>query len=324
MQLNNPVFRSILISAVVVSCVSSKFSNKRKGENLEVKVLEDANYLQLSSLRYQNIPDFKSAGGRGADGMLGQLTSLAILGVNKLIEIDKSQFTAHYSQSASELYFYNQLSELGHFDPSGLQFKGLELKRTVKIKGKDTLAFFASFEIDKSNAYEILNSSVFRLKVKELKLNFSKAKASDTRWYVPWSWGNKNLDDKMNMDIEIGFYTSYVTESGLLNNNVQIGKFSLNLRDMPLNPKAVNAQTYYALLAGKSLTGFGFIVPRSCGYSADGATSLRKIYNQGNYNIVVDVKETGKEKYIKTVLADNATQIIKEGSKEAIKLINNK
>jgi len=313
----------ILLSA----CISSKYSHKKKGEKVAIKVVEDAKYLQLNKLRYQNIPNFNSSdtGQRGL--AIGQLASLAILGINKLIEIDKSQFTASYGQSASELYFYNRLSEDGHFDPSGIQFKGIEVSRKIKVKKKDTIAFYAAFELDNSNPYEILNGSVFHLRVKELKLNYSKAKASDTRWFAPWSWGDKNLNDKMNMDIELRFYTSYVTEAGIIYNNLQIGKFNLNLRDMPLNPKADNAKSYYDSLAGDRLNGYSFIVPRSCGFATERQgeeKALRRIFSQGNYRIEVDIKETGKEKYIKTILGENAGQIIKEGSNQAIKFLNKK
>ncbi|MBL7810813.1 MAG: hypothetical protein JNL57_01200 [Bacteroidetes bacterium] len=312
----------VAAASLLAGCVASRYSHKKTGERVQIAVQEDPAWLALNKLKYQPIPDFTADAGTEKRGLaVGQLTSLAIMGVNKLIALDKSQFTAAYKQSASELFFYNQLSEKGHFDPSGIQFKQVEVKRNVRIHKRDTTAFHAIFELDNSRPYEILNNSVFRLRIKELKLNYAKAKASDTRWYVPWSWGNKKLDDKMNMDIEIRFYTSYVTRDGILHDNVQIGKFNLNLRDMPLNPEEKNTKSWYDSLRGKPLSGYSFIVPRSCGYAIDEDRQLKEVYSQGNYRIEVDVKETGKEKYIKKLFAENSEEILKQGSNQIIKLM---
>lgn len=303
------------------SCVGSKYSNKRKGESVSLKIIEDPNFLKLHELKTQQIPNLsmRAASARGVG--VAEVVSLAVMGVNKLIEIDKSQFNANYGQSLNDLYFYDQISNTGHFDPTGLQFRGFELKRNVKIAQKDTTALVATFEIDTSNRYEILNNSVFRLRLKELNLQYSKAKSSDTRWYVPWTWGNRKIDDKMNMDIEVRFYTSYVTTEGNLYDNALIGKFNLSLRNMPLNPKDTGYSTYYQNLKNTPLAGYSFLIPRSSGYMLNSDQELEQIFSQGNYRIEVSVKETGKEKFIKTKLAENSDQIIKEGSGQLIKLM---
>lgn len=311
----------VLISTVLTACVGSKFSNKRKGETLSLKVMEDSSYLRLHTLKTQQIPTLAMRGASSRGFGIGELVSLAAMGVDKLIALDKSQFTASYGQSVNDLYFYDQISNTGHFDPTGIQFKGLEIQRNVKIRKKDTTALHASFLIDTTQKYEILNSSVFRLRVQDLHLSYSKAKASTTKWYVPWTWGNKNIDDKMNMDLEIRFYTSYVTASGNFYDNVLVGKFSLNLRNMPLNPESEGYKAYYDSLAGDALGGYSFLIPRSCGFAFDEEKELQQIYNQGSYRIEVSVKETGKEKFIKTKLAENSTEIIKEGSNQLIKLL---
>lgn len=316
----------LLISVFALSsCVGSRYSNKRKGESVQMRIIEDPNYLKLHELPEQQIPTLamRAASARGAIGA-GQIVSLAVMGVNKLIEMDRSQFSAAYGQSLNDLYFYDQVSDAGHFDPTGLQFRGFELSRKVKIRKNDTTALSAIFEIDPTNKFEILNSSVFRLRIKNLHMVYAKAKASDTRWYVPWTWGNRKIDDKMNMDLEIRFYTSYVTREGNLFDNALIGRFNLSLRDMPLNPDAKGYKEYYDKLEGKQLGGYSFLIPRSCGYALDSDKELMQIYNQGNYRIEVSVKETGKEKLIKTKLAENSTQIIEEGSGQLIKLLDKK
>lgn len=317
---------SIAMAAIFIlqACVGSRYSNLRKGEKVSLRIHEDANYLALNKLRYQPVPEFEARGTENRGVGVGQVISLAILGVNKLIELDKSAFTATYGQSLNELFFYDQISKKGHLDPTGMQFKGFDIVRTIKIDKQDTTAFFASIELDNSNPYEVLNSSVFRLRIKDFKLRYSRAKASDTRWYAPWSWGNANQDDKMNMDIDIKFITSYATSDGAMHHNVEIGHFTLNLRDMPLNPKDKNYETYYKNLINQRLGGYSFLVPRSYGHALSETGELEEAYSQGNYRIEINVKETGKEKYIKKILAENSTSIIKEGSGQIIKLMNKK
>lgn len=312
---------ALLLGLGLNSCVGSRYSNKRKGESVTMKIVEEPNHLKLHELKTQQIPDISMRGAAARGFGVGEAVSLAILGVNKLIELDKSQFTATYGQSLNELYFYDQISNTGHFDPTGLQFKGFEITRKVKVNKQDTTAFVASFEIDPENKYEILNNSVFRLRIKDLHLVYSKAKASATRWYVPWTWGNKNIDDKMNMDLEIRLFTSYVTADGNLHDNALIGAFSLNLRDMPMNTEAPGYQEYYDKLKGQRIGGYSFLIPRSVGYAFDADRMLQQVYSQGNYRIEVSVKETGKEKFIKTKLAENSTQIISEGSNQIIKML---
>ena len=318
--LKNTIYIALL-GAALHSCVGSKYSNKRKGETMRLSVIEDSSYLRLHTLKTQQIPTLAMRGASSRGFGVGELVSLAAMGVDKLIAIDKSQFTASYGQSVSDLYFYDQISNTGHFDPTGIQFKGLEIKRDIKIHKKDTTALSATFLIDTTQKYEILNSSVFRLRIKDLHLLYSKAKASTTKWYVPWTWGNKNIDDKMNMDLEIRFYTSYVTASGNFYDNVLVGKFNLNLRNMPLNPESAEYKSYYDSLAGDPVGGYSFLIPRSCGFAFDEEKELLQIYNQGSYRIEVSVKETGKEKFIKTKLAENSTEIIKEGSNQLLKLL---
>ena len=97
------------------------------------------------------------------------------------------------------MYFYDQLSNEGPFDPAGMQFAGFKIIRTfVNDEGKTDTAFTASFSLDKSNTYEILNNSMFRLRLDDIKLKYAKAKVDPL------------VKKILNMDIEIGFSSSYV------------------------------------------------------------------------------------------------------------------
>jgi len=210
----------------------------------------------------------------------------------------------------NDLYFYDQLSNEGPFDPVGLQFGGFKLVRTFTNEaGSTDTAFIADIVLDTSNVYEILNNSIFRLKLKDFKLHYAKAKVA----------GNK--DKILNMDFEITMLTSYVNESGNLFGNVVLGKFYLLLRNAPLDPAAPNYNTYYASLKNTPLTGQSFIVPRSFGYRKESGNFVRT-YNQAAYSIQVKVNESSKSVFVNKLLLNNAKVLIDAGGEKLEESLN--
>jgi hypothetical protein len=81
------------------------------------------------------------------------------------------------------------------------------------------------------------------------------------------------------------------------NDNVEIGRFLLTLRDVPVNPKDPARADYFKNLMGKVLIGKCSLVPRSFGYYYAGA-QLRPCYGQGIYSISMNVNEAGAQNFI--------------------------
>ncbi|MEO7922556.1 MAG: hypothetical protein ABIR30_02675 [Chitinophagaceae bacterium] len=293
------------------SCKMFSHSTALKDESADMEIKEKSNVISYATIKRQQIPSFTeraskasfgndSLGNRGLFGpVLGGAISLATNAVKKMIAKDRARYVANYSFALTDLYFYDQLSLESVFDPVGMQFGGFILTRTfTNSLGQTDTAFTARFELDTSSTNEIINNSIFRLKLADLEIRYSKVKMTRAQ---------KN---SINMDIEIIFNTSYVNEQGQLFDNVELGKFYLLLRDAPMDKNSPTFTRYYDSLKGTKVDGRSFIVPRSFGYYKDENNIFGKSYSQGAYSISVNVKENANDKFVTKVLSDNSSQII--------------
>ncbi len=301
MQLNFKYgFLIAATSICLYSCSSSKQGFADKNDEVKMNISEKPDVINYAALQQQAVPDMASRSDKGRGpftGIIGGTISLATNAVKQMIAKDKAKYNAEYSYGLTDLYFYDQLSVDGPFDPLGLQFSGFKLVRTFNNNGKTDTALTAEFELDTGNPYEIINNSIFRLKLKSLQLNYAKAK-------VP---ANNNY---LNMDFEINFYSSYVNSQGALFKNMELGKFYFFLRQAPLDKNAPGYDEYYRNLVGKKLDGQSFIVPRSFGYHITGKNNAQPSYSQGAYNIVVNVKESSKNSFVNQMIIDNSGQLV--------------
>ena len=291
----------LLAAATCAGCAGYRAGEANKKEQVAVKIAEKPDVINYAVLQRQDVPSLAARGGgnRGAvSGLAGGAISLATTAIKQMIAKDKAKYNAEYSQALTDLYFYDQLSTQGPFDPIGMQFNGFRMVRTFDNGGRLDTALVADFELDTRNPYEIINNSIFRLKLRSLQLNYAKAKVANN--------GKRTL----NMDFEITFNSSYVNGDGVLFKNVELGKFYFFLRDAPLDPSAPGYAEYYNNLQGKPLEGKSFIVPRSYGYHIVGSNSTEPSFSQGAYDIHINVKESSKNSFVNTMITDNSGSVI--------------
>lgn len=295
------LFTISLFSLIIIGCKTSQYSSSNNSnEETTMKVDEKPDVIDYAKLKEQRIPQLGDRGSsRGLFGpILGSAISLATDAVKKMIAKDQAKHTAEYDFAMTDLYFYDQLSTESAFDPIGMQFNGFRVVRLVEKDGRTDTAMVADFALDTSRPYEIINNSIFRLRLKNLKINYSKAKITS---------GQKN---SINMDFEIKFKTSYVNDMGQLFNDVELGKFYFLVRNAPVNKTESGYDAYYKNLQDKMLDGKSFIVPRSFGYHVVGPNQTKQSFSQGAYSIQVNVRESSKDKFITKVLVDNSGKLI--------------
>ncbi len=299
---------------LLAGCAANKYSSKIKGESVVIKVKEDANLIKYATLQPQNTPELASdSKSRGMMDIIGKVASVAVNGVISLVDNEKNKYSASYHNSLGQCYFYNQISESSALDPTGMQFSGFSFLRRVKDKlGKPDTAVYAKFKVDENNAYEIINNSMFRLKLDELRVNYAKAKILAKKWYQPLSWFMAPKYPTVNMDFEITITSSYVTREGVIFNDVPVGKFYLTLRNIPLDKTDPAYDKFYASVKNTTVLGQSFLVPRSFGYYYDSKRQIKPSYGQGMYNIVVKVNESSRQNFVQKMLFDNSTEILKE------------
>ena len=307
MHMRNSPALLIAVLLFTVSCKTSRFSSVDRPDQARVLLSEKQDAIDFASLQKQDISTFQERTQTRAflAPMAGSLISLGTDAIKKMIANDQKKYTAEYQMALTDLVFYDQLSTQNAFDPLGMQFNGFTLVRTFvnKSGGTDT-ALVAEFELDKANPYEILNNSIFRLKLKDLKLYYAKAKVA------------QSAPQKLNIDFDITFKTSYVNEQGVLFDNITLGKFVLLVRDAPLDKNAAGYEEFYQKLRGKKIDGRSFIVPRSFGYHIQENGAPGPSFSQGAYSIQVNVRESSKNSFVNTLLIDNSGQIINAAGKK--------
>ena len=285
------------------SCSSYKYSNKSRDEAVSLDLKKDQNIISSDMLLAQNFE--KSRG--FASLLLGPAVSLATSGVKKLISVEKDNYTAEWGSQMSQVYFYDQISDQSFLDPAGMQFDGIRIIRTFKgKKGVTDTAMVLFLSVDKSNPTEIINNSVFRLKIDRFALNYSKTKVPVFKWYMPWTIFN-GTRKKVNLDLEIILNATWINEQSQIFSNIEIGRFNLNLRNVPFSR---DDPSFYEAMKGKTIGGQSFLVPRSFGYYKTENGDYKPCYGQGLYTVTVNVNEAGKKKYVSKAVSSYTTKVI--------------
>ena len=138
--LNSVFIYLFFISWMLYSCAGSRQGSALGSEEVKMNITEKSGVINYGALQQQYVPDMASRSGdssRGAlTGLVGGVVSLATNAVKQMIAKDKKKYNAEYSYGLTDLYFYDQLSVDGPFDPLGLQFSGFKLVRTFENNGR--------------------------------------------------------------------------------------------------------------------------------------------------------------------------------------------
>ncbi len=316
------IFLSFSIILVVsVQGIGSKLgSAKKKMKSVLMKrppaTRDVINFALLKSNKEQPLT-LASRGQSNSRGIetayAGGLVSLGVAAVKQVIANENKKYIAQWKQGLNDLYFYDQPSSESPFDPTGMQFNGFSITRTFEDHGKTTTAISADFEVDKDSvsSNEIINDAIFRLKLKDIKVNYSKAKVPLGR-------------DTVNIDFDIIFTTSYISEGGQMFKDMELGRFSLNLRKAPLDSTAKGYKEYYDNLKNKRLYGKCFIVPRSFGHYKTPDNTIISLYNQGMFSIAVNVRECSKDTFVNEMLIRTADVTVNYGQNVIMGVVNKK
>ena len=303
-------FTSIFFIAVLFFQINI-FAQNTAHEALQMKVVTQKDVINYSVLKQQPVYSFNSRMNGTRDAIIMPfLISKGVEGIQKFIDSRKKRYNAAYNFAQTDLNFYDQLSTENFLDPTGLQFKGFTLTRTfINKEGNEDTAFIVNFGLDTSRAYEIINSSTFRLVINNIDIRKPKVKMPKRAKTI-------------NMDFEITFTTSYINEYGQMFTDVSLGKFIYALRNAPVDKNAENYKSFYDSLKGTPLIGKSFIVPRSRGYYYSENNTIEKSYSAGNYSIQVSIKETSKNTFVDKLIIENGNAFSIVGQKELLKAIN--
>ena len=295
----------ILCILALSSCLASKNSAKKKGELTMVSV-STRKVVDTQKLAMQVAYNSGNMRGGFLDPTAYGTNAISIVatGIKSAIAKEKRKYTADYEFSLSSdkghklkndsTYFYSKDSYTGPFDVRDMQFSGFTVARFFDLKDERKIAFAATFEIDTTNLIEIAHDGIFRLKMKKVLIDYAKAK-------IPR--GKK----KLNININVEFFSSYVTKEGNMQNNVSLGSFSTNISNIALQDTAS-----FREYDDTPMDGYSFVVPRSYYRSIRGDA-----WNQGAYTVVVRVSEVAKERYLHKITNSGSIHFI-DATQESI------
>lgn len=286
----NQLYITIFLSIAALTLVGCSTSNQLSESSIQTTVIENPElYSQLSI-------SAASTRERGFfSPLIGTASSLGANAIEQLIINERERTTLKHYNALSDLYFYDQLSELHPLDPTGIQFEGLEIirwKENKQSSARDT-ALYISLKIDHSNAAEILNNSFFRLKVADLKV-FDSEVPSNRRWYNPISWF-RSEPNKLNFSMIITFLGSWIDGDMNVHSEVPMGRFVLSFEDYPLygHPEY---DSFWQNPPQTQVMGYSYIIPRSIGFTYDSDNNITQLYGQGRFSIQIESLESKVDK----------------------------
>jgi hypothetical protein len=272
-------------------------------EKFEMTVVTTNNMISYDKIKYQRAATMEEREGRGIISSF--LISKGIQGIQSLINNRRKRYTADYSFAIKDESFYDQVSTDGPFDPTGIRFKGFKVTRILRGGNHSDTAFVAKFSIDTAGEKisEILNNGIFRLRLDSFILKRARVK-------VP------SHQKKLNMDFEISFLSSFITNSGQINTDVTVGKFIYSIRNAPIDPNDPGYDEYYKNLPEKHpyCIGQSFLIPRSAGYFKNDETKkLEQCWGEGLFSIKVAVKECSKNSFVDKVIIYSSDDVLSVG-----------
>lgn len=130
------------IALFIMSCSSPK---KLQKSSLDTTINENSQLFRSLSLA--------ATGDRGRgvfNPLIGAATSLGYNAIEKVIKDERERSTLTHNDARSDLYFYEQLSDVHPLDPSGIRFDGLDIIRwKTNASGRRDTALYISLELDK-------------------------------------------------------------------------------------------------------------------------------------------------------------------------------
>lgn len=285
------IFPLALLAAIMFcNCSPYMYSFKKKDESVALNIIRSENkngIFDFSKLTAQNTAD-ESGRFAFAPAMIKPI-AMAIFKISMaLLDAERKRYTQDYSASATDFAFYKLVSDSDAYDCRGMDFAGFDINRTFKNKdGGTESACKISLAVDLDKPHEIANNSMFRLYLSGFDYKYSKAKIANL----------KKNEKKASLIIDINLKSTWLTAEGVMNQNKDIGRMRLQLKDIPMDPSDPEYDKYRKSIIGTKLEGFSFLVPRSFGHylvSDNDGSHFQKVFGTGQFTLDVKVTETGK------------------------------
>lgn len=236
---------------------------------------------QMELDRYRN--EIDNGTRQGVIGSsIGFVSNLAARSIVSIIEKSRAKRTVEWASPTTRDYFYKDISFLGPLDPSGMQFSGFSMSRTINTDNSenkaDSIALYLQCSLPDSLIKSFIANSRFTLQLDTLIIDLSKVQAKYT------------AKKKISFEISITMTSTWLDENLAIHENQKLGEFRICLPDIKFdknNPKV----TYGKKDSNNLLSGFCFFIPRSYGAYVNGQ-QYKECWGKGEFDITINVVES--------------------------------
>jgi hypothetical protein len=183
--------------------------------------------------------------------------------------------------------FYKKSSTSGALDPKDMTFDGIGC---IRMEGKDTV-FYISCHINQAKLNRIVDHSKFELVLDTLKISPMHSHLPNTQLPIEFSYSERK---NFTLNLNIKLYSSWFTENTALNNNTQLGEFTITI-PVEENDLKNEGYLYYVRkddeVSKYKVVGESFIVPRSYMGYRDG-DDYTNIWGTGQYKLDITISES--------------------------------
>ena len=279
------------------ACAATQYSNQRSGEQLAIKTLSYEEPLTFDYVAKSLDINKEASRGFITTDLIIKGVDFAFEGIKTAIKKSAERYHQEYFVSLYNNSFYAENSRQGMLDPEHIKFRGFTVERTVNLEDGREIAFSACFSVDKSKWADIYSQSKFYLKCDSIKIDYTKVKMNDKKWYLPWTLFMKR-QEAVNMDIDIDLNANWIDDNGVIHKQETFGRFHMPIRDFMVG----GSDTTYK---DKPLSGYCYLFPRSATFCLDQRGNWESCYGQGDFDILVKVTESSKNNKLNKLIYDN-------------------
>ena len=286
--------KRILLTVILTGCTLISLYAQKSEEKIMLQIKQDEMLSADISKCMDDIAEMKN--NEGERGLLSTaldfVTNISTRALFSALDGIKESRIHEWKVPVAKDYFYNSLSFLGPYDPTGMHFSGIKMtKESIGDGGTDGLFHLeCSMPDDSVSLRNFLASSRFTMIIDTLAIDLSKVNAKYT------------ASRRISIDINIEFKATWMDSNLTVHQDQNMGMFRISLPGMKYDP-ADPVKTFNAEEASRLISGSCFFIPRS--YAAYVETvfenntlkqEYRHYWSPGEFEVCITIRESTARK----------------------------
>lgn len=200
----------------------------------------------------------------------------------------ENTYLTHVSSISDLKDFYSVPSIYGPMDPKGMRFNGIGCLR----KNGDDTVFYISMHINRQKINRIVEHSKFELVLDTLIISPYFSNLPNSSFDTAFSYEQRQ---NYTMNIDFTLSSSWMTQATMIQDNVELGRFSICI---PVRPNNLDSNGFLRYVRHGDaeprypVMGESFLVPRSYSGFRESSDEYHDLWGTGEYQISLDIRES--------------------------------